>query len=75
MADWTAAERIRPERFADDLEFCRTLTGEAGVAAIPPSVFYEHKEHGRHLARFAFCKKRQTLEEGVRRLERWAGNV
>lgn len=73
LADWTRPGRAGPGRFADDAEFCRSLTAEAGVAAIPPSVFYEHREHGRSLARFAFCKRRETLEEAVRRLERWAG--
>ncbi len=74
LADWTGAgRRDGRERFADDVEFCRALTAEAGVAAIPPSVFYEHREHGRSLARFAFCKRRETLEEAVRRLELWAG--
>jgi len=73
MADWTRAGRVRPGQYPDDAAFCRALTAEAGVAAIPPSVFYEHREHGRPLARFAFCKRRETLEEGVRRLERWAG--
>ncbi|MDQ2970800.1 MAG: aminotransferase, partial [Acidobacteriota bacterium] len=41
-----------------------------GVAAIPPSVFYDHKKHGRSYARFAFCKKDETLETAVARLER-----
>lgn len=72
MADWTHAGRVRSGQYADDAAFCRALTAEAGVAAIPPSVFYEHREHGRPMARFAFCKRRETLEEGVRRLERWA---
>ncbi len=56
----------------DDAEFCRWLTTEIGVAAIPPSVFYDHPEHGRPLARFAFCKRRETLEAAVSRLERLA---
>ncbi|MCW5776591.1 MAG: aminotransferase class I/II-fold pyridoxal phosphate-dependent enzyme [Phycisphaeraceae bacterium] len=58
---------------ADDVAFCRYLTAEVGVAAIPPSVFYEHKEHGRPLVRFAFCKRRETLEEAVRRLRSHLG--
>ena len=52
----------------DDVAFCRYLTGTVGVAAIPPSVFYEHREHGSRLVRFAFCKKMDTLEEAVRRM-------
>ncbi len=54
--------------FEDDVAFCRHLTSEVGVAAIPPSAFYSHKELGKHLVRFAFCKKRETLEEAARRL-------
>jgi L-glutamine---4-(methylsulfanyl)-2-oxobutanoate aminotransferase len=60
----------RPER--SDIEFCRWLTTEIGVAAIPCSFFYDHQEHGRSLARFAFCKRRETLEAAVARLERLA---
>jgi len=61
---------IRPLGFDDDVAFCRHITKEIGVAAIPPTAFYERKEHGRFLARFAFCKRMQTLEEGARRLRR-----
>ena len=56
--------------FADDDAFCRWLTTEAGVAAIPPSVFYsaDHRAHGSRLARFAFCKREQTLRAAAERL-------
>jgi L-glutamine---4-(methylsulfanyl)-2-oxobutanoate aminotransferase len=53
-----------------DIEFCRWLTTEIGVAAIPPSFFYDRSELGRPLARFAFCKRRETLEAAVERLQR-----
>ncbi|HEY3450941.1 MAG TPA: aminotransferase class I/II-fold pyridoxal phosphate-dependent enzyme [Myxococcales bacterium] len=61
---------IRGTGFTDDYEFCRFLTREVGVAAIPPSAFYgeEHKAHGRSMARFAFCKKDSTLKEAAARL-------
>lgn len=54
----------------DDVAFCRWLTTEVGVAAIPPSAFYsaEHKHLGRGWARFAFCKTRATLEQALDRL-------
>ncbi|TVQ61757.1 MAG: aminotransferase class I/II-fold pyridoxal phosphate-dependent enzyme [Phycisphaerales bacterium] len=52
----------------DDVAFCKRLIERAGVAAIPPSAFYNEKSLGRSLVRFAFCKKRATLEEAVRRL-------
>lgn len=55
----------------DDREFCDWLTREHGVAAIPPSAFYqEDLEEGRRLARFAFCKRMETLERAAERLRR-----
>ena len=58
--------------FDDDVAFCRYLTTEIGVAAIPPSAFYsdEHKSLGQAYARFAFCKKQETLERAAERLVR-----
>jgi N-succinyldiaminopimelate aminotransferase len=55
--------------FDDDRSFVRHMIEKIGVAAIPPSVFYDHPERGRHYVRFAFCKKRATLEAAVARLE------
>jgi len=54
--------------FEKDVDFCRFLLEEIGVAAIPPSFFYDDRERARRYARFAFCKKRQTLEAAVERL-------
>lgn len=54
--------------FPDDVAFCTHLTKNVGVAAIPPSAFYSRPELGRSLARFAYCKKRETLEKAVERL-------
>lgn len=64
MADLT------PLGWHDDVAFCRWLTTEVGVAAIPPSAFYspEHKHLGRGWARFAFCKTHATLEQALDRL-------
>lgn len=59
-----------PLGIRSDTDFCMHLIRHAGVAAIPPSVFYEHKDLGSSLLRFAFCKKPETIEEGVRRLSR-----
>ncbi|MBM4421983.1 MAG: aminotransferase class I/II-fold pyridoxal phosphate-dependent enzyme [Chloroflexi bacterium] len=58
--------------FDDDVAFCRYLTAEIGVAAIPPSAFYsdEHKSLGKAYARFAFCKRMETLERAAERLSR-----
>ncbi len=60
---------FRPLGFDDDVAFCRYLIEEVGVAAIPPSAFYENTQYGKTYARFAFCKKEETLREAVRRLE------
>lgn len=56
--------------FPDDDSFCRWLTTEVGVAAIPPGSFYSppHKHLARHLARFCFCKKDETLQTVAERL-------
>ncbi|RME97623.1 MAG: aminotransferase class I/II-fold pyridoxal phosphate-dependent enzyme [Chloroflexi bacterium] len=54
--------------FENDVAFCRYLTADIGVAAIPPSAFYYDPADGASLARFAFCKTRDVLEEAARRL-------
>jgi N-succinyldiaminopimelate aminotransferase len=53
----------------DDAAFCKWLTTEIGVAALPPTSFYGKSEEGKSYARFAFCKKDETLREAVARLE------
>jgi len=53
-----------------DADFCRALTREAKVAAIPVSAFYE-TEPPRHYARFAFCKRPEVLDEALDRLAVW----
>jgi N-succinyldiaminopimelate aminotransferase len=60
---------IRPLGYDNDVEFCRMLPERVGVAAIPNSAFYENKEEGRHLVRWAFCKTTAMLEAGVERLK------
>jgi len=50
-----------------DREFCERLTREAGVAPIPLSAFFV-ADAPTDLVRFAFCKKREILEEAGRRL-------
>jgi N-succinyldiaminopimelate aminotransferase len=57
--------------FGDDLAFCRMLPEKAGVAAIPCSAFWHNRSGPRRLVRFGFCKKDETLEEGIRRLRKW----
>jgi aminotransferase len=51
-----------------DDEFARWLTREIGVAPVPGSSFYHEPSLGRHLVRFAFCKKLETLERAGERL-------
>ena len=63
LADFT------PVFEGDDWDFARWLTAEHGVAAIPPSAFYQaDAAEGRRLARFAFCKRMETLERAAERL-------
>ena len=52
-----------------EAEFCRWLTTEVGVAAIPLSAFYEHGDEQR-IARFCFAKKDETLQLALQRLAR-----
>jgi N-succinyldiaminopimelate aminotransferase len=61
---------VRPLGFEDGAAFCRMLPETQGVAAIPASAFYARPGEGRPLVRFAFCKKDETLDEGIRRLRR-----
>lgn len=58
---------------ADDVTFSRRLVTEAGVAPVPGSSFFSGADAGRHLVRFAFCKRIETLEEAVDRLLRFGG--
>lgn len=55
---------------ADDLVFCRAMTHEAGVVAIPVSAFYSGREM-RRLIRFCFAKRPDSLEAAVARLRAW----
>ncbi|WP_309649046.1 pyridoxal phosphate-dependent aminotransferase [Nocardioides sp.] len=52
----------------DGLSFCQALPERAGVVAIPAQVFYDDQDAGRQLVRWAFCKERDTIAAGVRRL-------
>jgi N-succinyldiaminopimelate aminotransferase len=58
---------------ADGRAFCTALPELAGVVAIPSQVFYDPApdgggDEGRHLVRWAFCKQRNVIDEGLRRL-------
>jgi N-succinyldiaminopimelate aminotransferase len=56
----------------DDVAFAKSLVTGVGVAVVPPSSFYDHVEHGRDWVRFAFCKRKETLEAAVARLKKLA---
>jgi N-succinyldiaminopimelate aminotransferase len=63
----------RPLGFTDSTAFCAELPERAGVAAIPMSAFCDpdspHIDRWNHLVRFAFCKRDDTLDEAIRRLQ------
>lgn len=56
--------------YHDDRAFCRMLTTEYGVAAIPTSVFYADPTGAPRLARFCFAKKLETIQLAGERLAR-----
>lgn len=61
---------FRPLGFnGTDEDFCRHITVEAGVTAVPVSAFYDESVQApRHFARFCFCKHDATLDSAVERL-------
>ena len=50
-----------------DIEFARRITMEHGVASIPVSVFYHHRQD-HHVVRFCFAKKDETLKKAAEKL-------
>lgn len=61
LADYSAISQEH------DLDFCKRLTEECGVAAIPLSVFYETPPQSK-VVRFCFAKREQTLLDAAERL-------
>jgi N-succinyldiaminopimelate aminotransferase len=57
----------------DDVAFCKHLIEDVGVAAIPPSFFYDDPKNQRGYVRFAFCKEMRTLEAAVERMRKLCG--
>jgi aspartate/methionine/tyrosine aminotransferase len=53
--------------FADDTEAALALVRK-GVTTVPGSAYFASRDHGRHLLRFAFCKKLETLRAAGERL-------
>ena len=54
--------------FPNDVAFCRWLTSEIGVAAVPPSAFYLDAREAPRLARFCFAKRLETIARAAERL-------
>lgn len=61
---------VQPE--GDGIEFCLALPERIGVVAVPAQVFYANPEHGRHLVRFACCKRLDVIDAAVERLSELA---
>lgn len=59
----------RPFGFADDVAFVEHLITRVGVAAIPPSSFYQTSDEGSRLVRFAFCKNDDVIDEALAKLD------
>jgi N-succinyldiaminopimelate aminotransferase len=63
----------RPLGYTDSTAFCAELPQRAGVAAIPMTAFCdpgaEHADAWNHLVRFSFCKRDDTLDEAIKRLQ------
>jgi len=53
----------------DDTSFCRHITTEAGVTAVPVGAFYQEGAVA-HFARFCFAKQDALLDEAAERLRR-----
>jgi N-succinyldiaminopimelate aminotransferase len=68
-AGYFAMTDIRSLGESDGAAFCRQLPSRTGVVAIPASAFYDDREAGRHLVRFAYCKRADVLAEAIRCLE------
>ena len=63
---------LRPRRLlraqpVDDVTFALWLAKEVGVATVPGSSFHATPGRGGNYVRFAFCKKKETLERAAER--------
>jgi aspartate/methionine/tyrosine aminotransferase len=66
---------FRPLGFkGDDVAFCRLLTEEAKVTAIPVTAFYASADAPNHYARFAFCKGEAVIDAALERLRNWVAS-
>lgn len=60
---------IRAIENSNGIDFCLALPERAGVVAVPTMVFYDNKDVGAPIIRFAFCKRDEVLDEAVSRLK------
>jgi L-glutamine---4-(methylsulfanyl)-2-oxobutanoate aminotransferase len=67
---WCEYSRLGDE---EDTAFCERLLRQAGVAAVPGSVFYPYMKANPRRLRFTFSKSRPTIEEAATRLARFRG--
>ena len=58
--------------FPDDVAFTKHLIGDIGVACVPGSSFFSEPARGKHIVRFCFCKKEETLLQAGARLRNLA---
>jgi aspartate/methionine/tyrosine aminotransferase len=68
LADFSAISTKESKQFAV------WLAEEVGVATVPGMSFYQPPSLGKHLTRFAFCKKKETLEKAAERLGTLSSN-
>jgi len=59
---------IRSLSETDGLAFCRSLPERCGVVAVPSVAFYDDKEAGSPLVRFACCKRFEVIDDAAARL-------
>jgi aspartate/methionine/tyrosine aminotransferase len=70
MTDFSALSDESDDVFARRL--ARGGDGVRGVASVPGSSFFHNPQDGRHLVRFAFCKRLETLAAASAQLKRLA---
>ena len=59
---------LAPMGHSDGVAFCWSLPERCGVVAVPSVVFYDSKDVGRPLVRFACCKRPEVIAEAAERL-------
>jgi aspartate/methionine/tyrosine aminotransferase len=68
MADFSGLSDDPADVFARRI--ARGIDGVRGVASVPGSSFFHRPQDGRHLVRFAFCKRLETLAAASAQLKR-----